>query len=132
MQRRSILLAILSSALTGCRSLSPFANRGIVAKFDEVDSIEVIDVQETVTVIEDSESIARIKKIYQNARWQPWMDTMPSGGKHLVCRRGEDVLFELLWVGWLIEWSKSTGPMRKAKIDEVDDKWLSDVTKPPF
>lgn len=124
MRRRSVLFALISSVLAGCKSLSPFADRRVVAKFDQVDSIEVLSNRDIVRVIDDAATISRMKSIYENAKWRPWMDTMPSGGRRFVCKAGDDVLFELIWVGWLIEWEETSGPIRKATLEPADSKWL--------
>lgn len=126
MNQPSLLIVILFACL-GCRSLSTVSDTGIIAQFDSVDALEVSRGKQKIKIT-SPRKIQNLKTVYANAKWSPWVDTMPSGIVHIDCKRGDETLFSLLYGTWLIEWSKETGPVRKAKLDAEAVALMQELT----
>lgn len=125
MNRPYLLFAMLILCI-GCRSLSTVSDKGIIAQFESVDSIEISRGKQRIKIT-DPQEIQKLKQIYAEAKWSPYADTMPSGIIHIDCKQGDRTLFSLLYGTWLMEWSKDAGPVRKAKLDVESAAWMREL-----
>lgn len=126
MNRLSLWLALLAICL-GCRSISPYPDKAIISQFESVDLLEISRDKQKIEIT-DPQEIQKLKQIYAEAKWSPYAATMPSGMIHIDCKQGDKTLFSLLHGTWLIEWSKDTGPVRKAKLDGEAVAWMQELT----
>lgn len=111
-------------ALVGCQSLRSRPNQTSLDLFGLVDAIK-IEGEAGAVPIEDPASIARLREIYGSARWKPYIATLPAHVERITCCRGDEILIELDFVGFLME--GSSDDMWYAELSDEDREWLSQL-----
>lgn len=126
--RQLLISIVVILHVVGCRLLSSTPNKTIVNRFTKIDTL-IITADPEAIEITDAATIQRLKQIYQNARWKPFIDTMPSDAVAIKCMRGGDESFRLLFgAGWLIEWEYEKGAIRKSTLNAESCDWLYELT----
>ncbi len=114
-----------SLALAGCRLLSTLPDRTIVEDFAEVNVLFIRKGDSQMKIVSDPIAIARLRRIYQDAKWHLFADTVPADIVDISCHQGKSHRFTLLYgAGWLIEEKQPGGVWRKAYLDEPSRQWL--------
>lgn len=123
-----VIVVFAALQLVGCRSLSSTPNTTIINKFAKVDTLMIGFDPETIEIT-DAATIQKLKQLYEQARWKPFIDTMPSDAVAIKCMQGGDESFRLLFgAGWLIEWEHEKGAIRKSILDKESRDWLYELT----
>jgi hypothetical protein len=120
--------AIVLLLVVGCRSLSSTPDKTIVNKFANIDTLIITAKPEPIEV-SDGATVQRLKQLYEQANWKPFIDTMPADVVAIRCMRDGDESFRLLFgAGWLIEWEHEKGAIRKSILDKESRDWLYKLT----
>ena len=122
------IVAIVILQLVGCRSLSSTPDKTIVNKFAHIDTLMITADPEPIEIT-DSATIQQLKQLYEQAKWKPFIDTMPADVVAIKCMQDGEESFRLLFgAGWLIEWEYDNGAIRKSILDADSRDWLYKLT----
>ena len=122
------IVALVILQLAGCRSLSSTADKTIVNKFAHIDTLMITAKREPIEIT-DTATIQKLKQLYEQAKWKPFIDTMPADVVAIKCMQGDNESFRLLFgAGWLIEWEYEKGAIRKSILDKDSHDWLDTLT----
>ncbi len=114
-----------SLALVGCRVLSTAPDRTIVEDFAEVNVLFLRKGDSPVKIVSDPVAITRLRRIYQDAKWRLFADTVPADIVDIRCHQGKSRRFTLYYgAGWLLEEKQPGDVWRKAYLDEPSRRWL--------
>ena len=125
---RLLIAAAVILQLVGCHSLSSTPDKTIVNKFAHVDALMITADSEPIEIT-DPETIQQLKQLYEQAKWKPFIDTMPADVVAIKCMQDGDESFRLLFgAGWLIEWEYEKGAIRRSMLDKDSRNWLYKLT----
>ena len=126
--RLAILLIVpLLVAVPGCLLSSRAPNPQWVADFQKADSI-LIRSHDNQHVIADSETISRLRSIYENAKWKPYWHTLPNnlGDRTIDVYNGGNKLRHFSYTGSLWETASYT-ENRTAELSDSDAQWIESL-----
>ncbi|MBW3541751.1 MAG: hypothetical protein KY476_15905 [Planctomycetes bacterium] len=126
---RLLIAAIVVLPFAGCRALSSTPDKRIVKEFARIDAL-MISARPDPIEITDAATIQKLRQIYEQAKWEPFIDTMPHDTVSIKCMRNGQESFNLLFgAGWLIECEDERSPIRKAILEEGPRDWLYELTR---
>lgn len=126
--RFAILLTIpLLMAAPGCQFATRAPSPQWVADFRNTDAI-VIRRNNSQNTISDVETITRLRRIYESAKWKPYWHTLPGnlGDRTIDLHRGDTKLRRFSYTGLLWETDSYTDN-RTAELSESDAQWIESL-----
>ena len=126
---RCIAVLIAVSVVCGCRSVSSQADTAWLNDFARTDTIELRTETQSRKVT-DTDTINRLRQIYNNSRWQVYRVTVPAGimDRVIYLYDADQQLRRLCYSqsGTLWEFDASDD-VRNATINESDRAWLDEL-----
>lgn len=123
---RVILVAILAFTI-GCRLASNAPAPQRLADFKQADGI-VLKSNQGQQTISDQRVITRLERIYSEAKWIPYRDTLPGqlSQRSITLRDDQTPLCHFDYTGTLWEGGSYT-ELRTAELSEEDRRWLDSL-----
>ena len=117
-----IVVSVACITISGCGTLASRPNTTTLDQFAIVDVVELKS-DDAIVRIEDPAVIARLRDIYESAKWKPYVATLPANTRRISCLRDRNELFKLDYVGMLME-IEAYDDARYAELSDVDREWL--------
>ncbi|WP_199590193.1 hypothetical protein [Bremerella cremea] len=120
----NLMLVSALATVAGCRLASSAPDPHWLADFQKADGI-MIKTNHGQRTIAHPDAVARLERIYAEAKWKPYRDTLPGnlGQQKIVLLDGKADLRHFSYTGALWE-STSYTEQRTAALSEEDRKWL--------
>ncbi|XZE52881.1 hypothetical protein SH139x_004588 [Planctomycetaceae bacterium SH139] len=127
MRLARLLIIPLLVAAPGCQLSSRAPNPQWVADFQKSDSI-LIRSHGKQYVISDTETINRLRNIYEDAKWKPYWHTLPGnlGDRTIDLQDGDTKLRHFSYTGSLWE-TESYTENRTAELPDSDAQWIASL-----
>ncbi len=127
MKLAALLIAASLISVSGCQFSSHAPNPQWLVDFQNTDSI-LIRNHDDQCVISDAETISRLRKIYENAKWRPYCHTLPGdlGDRTIELLDGKTSLRRFSFTGSLWE-CKSYTENRTAELSDSDVQWIESL-----